>query len=360
MDELKGLTEILNSPATSVASRWRRIGPLVDRELHRIASGSCCVSWPTSDSTIEPSELVSEFYLRTLGMEKTGWAKRRHIFHLRRGLHAEHPSTGTVPKAHRAGGRSPGNRPARACGAAALPPGIECRVGKLRNLNARHAMIVELRFFAGSSVSEIAAAMELSEKTVQRDWVAARAFLYSELAGDRREPRCRRPDAPNGSFLAALADPDALRALTASDSDEVRRELERLLRANRSIEQGDATGSGRRPGATVAGRYRLEYLLGSGGNGEAWLGSDLRAGERQVVLKLPHQWAWFRAELKRRFAAEAAALNRMNHPSIVPSPRLGRNGGWRPVPGDAVHRRRFASSVYRQRTVACGTRRRHL
>ncbi|HET7566259.1 MAG TPA: ECF-type sigma factor, partial [Gemmatimonadaceae bacterium] len=48
-------------------------------------------------------------------------------------------------------------------------------------LNARQSRIVECRFFAGMSVEETAAALELSAATVKRDWVAARAWLNREL-----------------------------------------------------------------------------------------------------------------------------------------------------------------------------------
>jgi DNA-directed RNA polymerase specialized sigma24 family protein len=50
-------------------------------------------------------------------------------------------------------------------------------------LSPRQAQIIDLRFFAGMEIAEISAKLELSEKTVQRDWIAARAFLYAELSG---------------------------------------------------------------------------------------------------------------------------------------------------------------------------------
>ena len=52
---------------------------------------------------------------------------------------------------------------------------------RLERLNARQSRIVECRFFAGMSVEETAAALELSAATVKRDWVAARGWLNREV-----------------------------------------------------------------------------------------------------------------------------------------------------------------------------------
>jgi RNA polymerase sigma factor (sigma-70 family) len=48
-------------------------------------------------------------------------------------------------------------------------------------MSERQSRVVECRFFAGMSVEETAAALELSQATVKRDWVAARAWLNREL-----------------------------------------------------------------------------------------------------------------------------------------------------------------------------------
>lgn len=62
---------------------------------------------------------------------------------------------------------------------------VELRLAlqRLARNSSRQANIVELRFFGGFELNEIAAMLELSERTVRRDWIAARAFLYAELSG---------------------------------------------------------------------------------------------------------------------------------------------------------------------------------
>ena len=54
---------------------------------------------------------------------------------------------------------------------------------ELARLNPRHARVVECRFFAGMTISEVADALEISPATVKRDWDMARAWLNRELAG---------------------------------------------------------------------------------------------------------------------------------------------------------------------------------
>jgi RNA polymerase sigma factor (TIGR02999 family) len=55
-------------------------------------------------------------------------------------------------------------------------------VERLMKLNARHASIVELHFFGGLSFEEIAEALGIGLRTVERDWKMARAWLRSELS----------------------------------------------------------------------------------------------------------------------------------------------------------------------------------
>jgi RNA polymerase sigma-70 factor, ECF subfamily len=55
---------------------------------------------------------------------------------------------------------------------------------RLKVLNPRAALIVERRFFGGLSLEDVADSLDLSRKTVQRDWAAARAWLRKEIATD--------------------------------------------------------------------------------------------------------------------------------------------------------------------------------
>ena len=58
---------------------------------------------------------------------------------------------------------------------------IDEALAQLEMLDARQARVVEMRFFAGLELDEIALALDVSERTVKRDWQKARAFLYHAL-----------------------------------------------------------------------------------------------------------------------------------------------------------------------------------
>ena len=58
---------------------------------------------------------------------------------------------------------------------------IDEALAQLETLDARQARVVEMRFFAGLELDEIAVALDVSERTVKRDWQKARAFLYHAL-----------------------------------------------------------------------------------------------------------------------------------------------------------------------------------
>jgi RNA polymerase sigma factor (TIGR02999 family) len=63
---------------------------------------------------------------------------------------------------------------------------LDCALHKLERLDAQQSRIVELRFFGGLTVQEIAEVLGISERTVKRDWSVARAWLHAELTGRRR------------------------------------------------------------------------------------------------------------------------------------------------------------------------------
>ena len=61
---------------------------------------------------------------------------------------------------------------------------LDWALTELESFSERPARVVELRFFGGLSVEEAAAVMEVSERTIKREWQKARAFLFDAL---RRE-----------------------------------------------------------------------------------------------------------------------------------------------------------------------------
>jgi RNA polymerase sigma factor (sigma-70 family) len=59
---------------------------------------------------------------------------------------------------------------------------VEEALNRLAEIDSRQATIVELRFFGGLTVEEVAAVLRVSRRTVEREWTAIRAWLRQQLA----------------------------------------------------------------------------------------------------------------------------------------------------------------------------------
>src|SRR5688572_1727906 len=64
---------------------------------------------------------------------------------------------------------------------------LDRALSTLADIQPRAARVVECRFFGGLSVEETAAALDISVRTVKRDWIMARMWLYREIRGEREE-----------------------------------------------------------------------------------------------------------------------------------------------------------------------------
>lgn len=156
----------------------------VYQELRRIAGRK--LRRERDDHTLEPTALVHEVFLKlaepldradirsrdhllalcanAMGMILSDYARRRRT--AKRGGDA-----GRVTMSH------VGDVEPRSIDLLALDESLE----RLKKLDARHARIVELRFFAGCTVDEVARQLDCSRSTVEADWRAIRAWLYRDL-----------------------------------------------------------------------------------------------------------------------------------------------------------------------------------
>jgi RNA polymerase sigma factor (TIGR02999 family) len=165
-----------------------RILPLVYDELRALARARLRNERP--DHTLQTTALVHEAYLRLLGGENPPWSNRRHFFHaageaMRRILIEYARKRGRLKR----GGKRVRVELRDAHLATEQDPemflALDDAFRRLEEQDPRAADVVRLRFFAGLSIAETAKAMELSERTVKREWALARAYLYAAL---RDEP----------------------------------------------------------------------------------------------------------------------------------------------------------------------------
>lgn len=160
--------------------------PLVYEELRRIAGRQ--MSRERRDHTLQPTALVHEAYLRLFDAATLEVRDRAHFLALAarvmRRLLINHAEARNAEKRR-------GDAPHVTLSAAEDVAGPEDDVDVVRldaalqglaQLDARAAEIVEMRYFGGMTIEEIAAALDLSPATVKRDWTAARAWLRRELA----------------------------------------------------------------------------------------------------------------------------------------------------------------------------------
>jgi len=165
--------------------------PLVYEELHRIAARH--MRRERAGHSLQPTALVNEAYVRLLGQRAQPWQNRAHFFALASGVMREI----LIDHARRRGAAKRGHgkppirldeSPMEAAPEAILTDdqletliAIDEALRQLTDLDPRQTRIVELRFFAGMSSREIAEVLEISERTVEREWASARAWLYTRL-----------------------------------------------------------------------------------------------------------------------------------------------------------------------------------
>lgn len=166
-----------------------RLAPLVHRELHRIAGRLMAGQRP--NHTLQATALVNEAYLRLVDSQQVKWQDRAHFFALcalaMRQILVDHARSRGSAK--RGGGQV--SIELEEGLAADSPPEanlqeLDDALNRLAALDPRKSQVIELRFFGGLSVAETAEALKISPETVQRDWKLARAWLYGELSGDRK------------------------------------------------------------------------------------------------------------------------------------------------------------------------------
>jgi RNA polymerase sigma factor (TIGR02999 family) len=164
-----------------------RLFPLVYEELRWLARRQLGRGVP--GGTLNTTALVHEAYLKLVDQSRVQVQDRRHFF----ALTARAMRQIIVDSARRrSAGKRGGGAPEAVLdehGVAAAERSGEVRAVeealiRLEELDPRLGKVVEMRFFAGLSVEETAEALEISPRTVKREWQKARAFLYLEMKRD--------------------------------------------------------------------------------------------------------------------------------------------------------------------------------
>lgn len=170
------------------AAALERLTPLVYQELHRLAHRHLAREY--GGHSLQTSALVNEAYLRLVDAQQVDWQNRAHFFGVSARLMRQilvdlarqrdsHKRGGAISIVGLEDTPNQGLNIAQSRGTDLVA--LDDSLNVLATLNPRHSQIVELRFFGGLSETEIAAVLNISERTVRSDWRVARAWLQREL-----------------------------------------------------------------------------------------------------------------------------------------------------------------------------------
>ena len=182
--EAHQVTQLLADWRQGEEAALEKLTPLVYEELRRLAHRYMAGQQP--DHTLQTTALVNEAYLRLVDQTKPSFANRSHFFAVAatamRQILVNHAKA--QQRLKRGGGASKVDLDT----AALISPeqtktvlDVDEALERLAELDSRKAQVVELKYFGGLNQDEIAEVLKISIVTVRRDWLFARAWLYTEL-----------------------------------------------------------------------------------------------------------------------------------------------------------------------------------
>jgi RNA polymerase sigma factor (TIGR02999 family) len=179
-----GVTALLQAWTAGDKTARDRLLPMVYAELHRRAAA--CLRRERPGHLLQPTAVVNEAYLRLAGQQRITWKNRAQFFgvaaEMMRRILVDHARAGRAAK--RSG------RLVRVTLDERLTPpttsdidllALDEALTRLAAFDKRKSAVAELRFFGGLSLEETGAVLGISVATVEREWQAARAWLYAAL-----------------------------------------------------------------------------------------------------------------------------------------------------------------------------------
>jgi RNA polymerase sigma factor (TIGR02999 family) len=179
------VTQLLMDWSAGDAAAPEKLMPLVYEELRRLARNFLAAQ--RHDHTLQATALVHEAYLRMVDSKKTDWRNRLHFYRVAaramRQILIDHA------RAHNAAKRGGLQQKLslEEAGELATKNAVELVAlnSALENLTENHpreSEVVELKFFGGLDTKEISEVLQVSEKTVLRDWNFAKLWLCRKLS----------------------------------------------------------------------------------------------------------------------------------------------------------------------------------
>src|SRR5438132_1096702 len=178
------VTQLLANWSHGDHAALEKLIPLFYEELRRLSHH--CMKGQRPDHTLQTTALVNEAYLRLADQRKPSFTNRSHFFAV--AAKAMRQILVNHAKAQQRQRRGGGASEVELDAAAVISPeqtqtvlDVDEALERLALLDSRKARVVELKYFGGLNQDEIAAVLKISAITVRRDWLFARAWLYTEL-----------------------------------------------------------------------------------------------------------------------------------------------------------------------------------
>lgn len=164
-------------------SALEKLTPIVYHELHRIAGQY--MRRENAGHSLQTTALVNEAYVRLVDYKRMQWQNRAHFFavsaQLMRRILVDHARRRNLKRGRGVQHVSLEEASMVGDGRDADLVALDDAMNALARLDPRKVQVVEMRFFGGLSVEEIAEVLKISTVTVMRDWSTAKAWLYREL-----------------------------------------------------------------------------------------------------------------------------------------------------------------------------------
>ena len=185
MTGISEVTRILSALNDGNRTEVDKLWDLIYPEIHRLAKIG--FARERSGHTLQATALVNEAFLKLADQTQVKWQGRTHFLSvaatIMRRVLVDHARQ---HRSKKRGGGAPllqfiDDVPIKTANADDLLV-IDETIEKLAQLDPRQAKIVELRFFAGMTVAEVAAALDVSERLVEAEWTMCRAWLRRALS----------------------------------------------------------------------------------------------------------------------------------------------------------------------------------
>jgi RNA polymerase sigma factor (TIGR02999 family) len=183
----QAVTQLLGEWSNGDEGALGKLFPLVHPELHRLAHHY--MSRERAGHTLQTTAILNEAYLRLVDNTKPVWQGRTHFIaaaaQLMRRIMVDHARERHSIK--RGGGALKVTLDEAALVTEARSEellALDEALNELAVQDARKSQIVELRYFGGLTVKETAEFLKLSQRTVEREWTMAKAWLYRALSGE--------------------------------------------------------------------------------------------------------------------------------------------------------------------------------